>query len=144
MNPKKGRIVPTMGTLVPKVGRKNRRTLIYASMVADALRQEFHGRRGTIKTVMQWTGASERTVKHWLAGSRGPSGEHLVALAKHSEAIVMGFFLLSGHPRGIAGERLIEARQKLNELASLLGCRGDAGAPVTDQDGAMSGDDSTE
>ena len=33
-----------------------------------------------IKTVMKWTGAKERTVKNWFAGSNGTNGHHLAAL----------------------------------------------------------------
>jgi len=36
---------------------------------------------------MRWTGASERTVKYWIAGERGPSREHLIALARHSDIV---------------------------------------------------------
>jgi hypothetical protein len=37
---------------------------------------------------MRWTGASERTAKYWLSGERGPSGEHLILLAQHSDAVL--------------------------------------------------------
>lgn len=45
---------------------------------------------------MRWTGASERTVKYWLAGERGPSGDHLIALARHSDAVLFMLFALAG------------------------------------------------
>lgn len=32
-------------------------------------------------------GASERTVKYWISGERGPSGEPLIALARHSDIV---------------------------------------------------------
>ena len=38
---------------------------------------------------MRWTGASERTVKYWLSGERGPSGEHLIGLAQHSDTVLL-------------------------------------------------------
>ena len=38
---------------------------------------------------MRWTGASERTAKYWLSGERGPSGEHLIRLAQHSDAVLI-------------------------------------------------------
>ena len=44
---------------------------------------------------MRWTGASERTVKYWFAGERGPSGEHLILLARHSDAIVLVLLALA-------------------------------------------------
>src|SRR3546814_2028914 len=33
-----------------------------------------------VKIVMRWTGASERSVKHWLAGVHAPRGMHLLGL----------------------------------------------------------------
>lgn len=48
-----------------------------------------------IKTAMRWTGASERTVKYWFAGERGPSGEHLILLTRHSDAIVLVLLALA-------------------------------------------------
>ena len=51
---------------------------------------------GPIKMAMRWTGASERTVKYWLAGERGPSGDHLIALARHSDAVLFVLLALAG------------------------------------------------
>jgi hypothetical protein len=45
---------------------------------------------------MRWTGASERTVKYWFSGERGPSGDHLIALARHSDAALCGVLALAG------------------------------------------------
>jgi hypothetical protein len=45
---------------------------------------------------MRRTGASERTVKYWLAGERGPSGDHLIALARHSDAVLFMLLALAG------------------------------------------------
>ena len=77
-----------MGTIVPKTG-----TIVHLEAdVADyrsaiALRDELGLTHRAVKTAMRWTGASERTVKYWIAGERGPSGEHLIALARHSDIV---------------------------------------------------------
>ena len=57
----------------------------FEQAIAAALKGELGSTHRTIKTVMRWTGASERTVKHWFAGTHGPSGQNLIALARHSE-----------------------------------------------------------
>jgi hypothetical protein len=44
---------------------------------------------------MRWTGASERSVKYWFAGERGPSGEHLLSLARHSDAVLIVLLALA-------------------------------------------------
>lgn len=55
--------------------------------MAMALHEELGSTSRAIKMAMRWTGASERTVKYWLAGERGPSGDHLIALARHTEKL---------------------------------------------------------
>jgi hypothetical protein len=81
-----------MGTIVPKIGKLLHPGGIprdYRAAIAMALHAEIGSTHRAIKTAMQWTGASERTVKYWFAGERGPSGEHLILLARHSDAIVL-------------------------------------------------------
>jgi len=68
----------------------------YASVVALALKQEVGNSRRSVKTLMRWTGAGERTVKNWLCAVRGPSGPHLVALAGHSASVHFALLALSG------------------------------------------------
>jgi hypothetical protein len=45
---------------------------------------------------MCWTGARERTVKYWFSGERGARGDHLVALARHSDAVLYVVLALAG------------------------------------------------
>lgn len=85
MRIKMGTVVPKMGTTVPPAADQAR----YRTAVADALRQELGPTHQAIKTAMRWTGASERTAKYWLSGERGPSGEHLILLAQHSDAVLV-------------------------------------------------------
>ena len=72
--------------MFPKTGNKlhprrlDSRT--YARAIADALRTELGQSHRATKTLMKWTGASERTVKNWLSGAYGPSGDNLVQLSE--------------------------------------------------------------
>jgi len=64
-----------MGTSVPKMGttvHPDADQTAYRTAIADALRRELGPTHQAIKTVMRWTGASERTAKYWLSGERGP------------------------------------------------------------------------
>jgi hypothetical protein len=65
----------------------------FSGLIATALRNDLGSTHQAIKTIMRWTGASERTAKNWLMGVNGPSGEHLVRLARHSDE-VFGLFLI--------------------------------------------------
>ena len=81
-----------MGTSVPKMGTTvhlDADQTAYRKAIADALRRELGPTHQAIKTVMRWTGASERTAKYWLSGERGPSGEHLIRLAQLSDAVLI-------------------------------------------------------
>jgi hypothetical protein len=120
MRSKKGTSVPKMGTIVPNTIAAGRDRVQYAGMVATALRKDLGNTNSAIKTVMQWTDASERTVKYWFAGIRGPSGEHLSILARHSDAVVSGFLCLAGRDHSVAAGKIAEARGKLDELCELF------------------------
>ena len=79
MFPKKGTVVPTS---------RNGTGGHYASTIATALRSELGTSARATKTVMHWTGASDRAAKYWLSGGRGPDGWHLILLAKNSDAVM--------------------------------------------------------
>jgi hypothetical protein len=74
----------------------------YALVIAAALQDEVGDTHRAIKTLVRWTGASERTVKNWLAGTSGPSGEHLIALARSSDEVFDAIVLLTGRSPGSA------------------------------------------
>lgn len=100
MRIKMGTVVQKMGTTVPSAADQAR----YRQAIADALRRELGPTHQAIKTVMRWTGASERTAKYWLSGERGPSGEHLIRLARQSDAVLITILTMS--------ERLSEQRDR--------------------------------
>ncbi len=58
----------------------------YAELIAEALRLEHDETHRSVKTIMRWTGASERSVKNWLSGEIGPSGYFLMRLCVKSQA----------------------------------------------------------
>lgn len=93
--PVKGRTFPNSGRVFPTQAKRQQRARIYARAIADTLNGEI--RRGaSIKTIMGWTGAGERTVKIWLTSASGPRGEHLIGLICSSEAVFERVLTLSG------------------------------------------------
>lgn len=92
MRVKMGTVVPKMGTTVHLAADQTD----YRKAIAAALRAELGPTHQAIKTAMRWTGASERTVKYWLSGERGPSGEHLIRLAQHSDAVLVTVLTMAG------------------------------------------------
>src|SRR6266480_4006655 len=109
--------------MLPKTGKVLRKSdgsevcgLTYAAAVAFALHDELGESHRGLKVVMRWTGASERTAKNWFAGTRGPTGEHLVSLVRHSDAVLTVLLRLAGREALLVTASLIEARSKLTDI----------------------------
>ena len=77
---------PKKGMVVPK--SRGKAADDYATVIADALRAELGDSGRATKTIMHWTGASDRAAKYWLSGVRGPDGRHLILLARHSDTVL--------------------------------------------------------
>ena len=110
--PKKGKVFPKKGRVLHSQTESER----YAVVIAAALRQDVGGTHRAIKTVVRWTGANERTVKYWLAGTSGPKGEHLVALAHHSDAVHEAFMRLAAREQAMAVGKVVDARNMLLQV----------------------------
>lgn len=70
----------------------------YLADIRMALRVEFGGTGGATKTIMRWTGVSDRTARNWISGAAGPSGFHLICLARESNAVLAAMLAMSGRP----------------------------------------------
>ena len=116
MFPKKGKTLPPRlrGLGKPTTAEEFRRS------ISSALHSELGSTHQAVKTVMRWTGASERTVKHWFAGTHGPSGQHLITLVRNSDAVLMYFSIAADRPSLEIGAQLIGLRDKLIELARTI------------------------
>jgi hypothetical protein len=86
---------PKMGKTFPNVDGKKINRIEYPTAIAAALNRELGGSHRAIKTVMKWTGVSERTAKNWIAGFHGPAGEHLIELLRNSDEVVATVLSLS-------------------------------------------------
>jgi hypothetical protein len=92
----------------------------YAAAIADALRTELGGSHRATKTVMRWTGASERTVKNWLSARCGPSGGHLICLARESDTVLATVLALADRNHHMVGGELRNIRDSLDEVVRLI------------------------
>lgn len=88
MFPKSGRKLPDKKSRLNEVE--------YLNEIRAALRKELGGKGGAVKTIMSWTGASDRTARNWMTGAGGPNGYHLVCLARHSNAVLSAMLVMSG------------------------------------------------
>ena len=69
---------------------------------------------------MKWTGAGERTVKNWLAGVSGPSGQHLIDLMRHSDEVLEVLLVLAGRQQIAAAKKVVDVRNKLAEAVERI------------------------
>jgi len=109
MLPKKGIVFPSDENLEP-----------YSRAVAYALKCELGSTHQAVKIIMGWTGAGERTVKNWLAGISGPSGQHLVELVRYSDGVLAVLLVLAGREQAVAAQTLLDARNKLADAVEQI------------------------
>ena len=112
--------------MFPKKGNKlhpkrhpNGAAISFNLTIAAALRAELGSTHQATKTVIRWTGASERTVKHWFAGTHGPSGDHLVQLMANSDGVLKVLLVRAGRRGSLSGAKVIEIQ---NYLMGALKC----------------------
>lgn len=118
MLPKKGIVFPNgenLGT--------------YPQAVAYALKCELGSTHQAIKIIRRWTGAGERTVKNWLAGTSGPSGQHLVDLIRNSDNVLAVLLILAGRQQVVAAQRLVDVRNKLAQTVEEVDAMMNEGNP---------------
>ena len=92
----------------------------YARAVAYALRCELGSSHQAVKTIRRWTGAGERTVKNWLGGISGPSGQHLVELIRHSDDVLQVMLILAGRQQALAVQKVADVRNTLAETVEQI------------------------
>jgi hypothetical protein len=112
MFPKKGNKLHPQGQQ-PGIGVE------FARAIAAALRRELGSTHQAIKSVMHWTGASDRTVKHWFAGTHGPSGAHLMQLMRSSDEVLRTVLSLAERRGSLPEARAAELR---GHLAAAMEC----------------------
>jgi hypothetical protein len=116
--PPKGNVLPKLGKELPTARRNS--SIGYAAAIAEALTTELRGSNRAIKTVMRWTGASERTVKGWLSGTSGPSGEHLISLLQNSDTLLERVLRLAGRGSLIEGRRLESLKNTMVQAVATI------------------------
>src|SRR5262249_10507308 len=110
-----GKMFPKTGNFFPISGTRR-----YRTAVAAALRAEVGKSHQAVKTVMRWTGASERTVKNWLAGRSGPRGEHLIGLLHNSDKLLETILQLAGRELLSGPEAVLEVRALMARIIERL------------------------
>src|SRR5688572_12299333 len=112
---------PKEGNKFPRRPRADKGSSAYARIVSAALRHSLDDSHRSIKTVMRWTHANERTVKNWLTGANGPNGDYLLVLLGKSDAVVDALIGTLSEDRLVAlAIRLIRRRDTDHHLPSAM------------------------
>lgn len=106
-------MLPKTGQKFPGGNDRDGRRATYTGIVADALARELGSTHRAAKILMGWTGAGERTVKHWLAGAHGPGGGHLLVLMRESEEVFRAVVAACGRCDGAATPRISGAPDRV-------------------------------
>lgn len=89
--------------MVPKSGSRLPKSQISLSdsqlseFIGLALRDELGGSRRAAKTIIAWTGVSDRTARAWLNGNASPSSLHLLMMAAQCTSVMTTMLRLTGH-----------------------------------------------
>lgn len=73
-----------------------------------------------IKTVAGWTGANERTVKNWFSGQFGPSGKHLLVLARRSQEVFTTMLAIMDRQELLVALEFDEIEHRIERLTALI------------------------
>jgi hypothetical protein len=87
---------PKAGKVFPRSGGPTGTHPKYADVVAAALKSKLGNTHQATKTVMKWTGANERTAKHWIRGDVGPNGDHLLDLIRQCPDVLQAILRACG------------------------------------------------
>ncbi len=92
----------------------------FATEIAAALKRTVSSRQIQVKTIALWTGTNERTVKNWLSGAYGPSGDHLMVLARHSDEVLNAILMMVGHEELLPVIDLASLETRILDLLKLV------------------------
>jgi hypothetical protein len=90
-------VFPKTGNLFPN-GSGRLCESDYVVAVSKALKEELGSGTSAAKQIQRWTEASDRTARNWLTGVVGPSGHHLMRLARESDAVLAAVLTMSERP----------------------------------------------
>lgn len=117
--PPKGEELPKKGEELPFARTRQEHAQEFAQAIADALKEEL-ARGASIKTIMAWTGAGERTVKEWLAGSNAPRAFQVECLMRSSDLVYERLIIRSGRKPVVNREGLEALRRQLTGVVGAI------------------------
>jgi hypothetical protein len=92
----------------------------FADVIGAAMRSEWGATPSARKEIGRITRANERAVRNWFEGRNGPSGENLVLLIRHSDAVLESVLILSGRHHLVHAAGVFGLRDRMKELVDAI------------------------
>jgi hypothetical protein len=92
----------------------------FPQLIAQALHAEWGASSSARKTVGRITNANERAVRNWFEGRNAPSGENLVSLIRHSDAVLETVLVAADRKNLLPQIHLTRLKVRLQDLLDLL------------------------
>ena len=92
----------------------------FPDLIAEALRAEWGSASSARKAVGLITRANERAVRNWFEGANGPSGENLVCLMQHSDAVLSAVLRASQRDQLLPAVSLLRLKTSLRSALDSL------------------------
>jgi len=92
----------------------------FPEMIAAALHEEWGSSPSARKAVGLITRANERAVRNWFDGRNGPSGENLVCLIQHSDAVLSAVLRASHRDQLLPAVGLLSLKTPLRSALQSL------------------------
>jgi len=88
----------------------------FAVAIAAALVTDFGASPSAVKRVARLASANERAVRNWFEAKNSPSGENLIGLIRHSDAVLSAILTLAGRGPLNGSDHLASVRRHAVEL----------------------------
>lgn len=97
----------------------------FIDAIAAAMLVEWGQTPSALKEIGRITHTNERTVRNWVDGRNGPTGENLVALMRHSDEVLTTVLELSGRHDLVPASSLMSLRPALVRAVNAIDrCQG--------------------
>lgn len=92
----------------------------FPQLIAAAMRTEWGSSPSARKEVGRITRANERAVRNWFDGRNGPSGENLVSLIQHSDAVFETVLALASRRNALPALGVLTLRTHLRTVLAAI------------------------
>lgn len=110
---------PKTGLLLP-AKQPPFKTVALVDILKSSLQSELGNSRRATKTVMRWTGVSDKAARSWINGLASPNGIHLFNIMKNSPVTTITLLEMAGYQEVSLTLELRQIEENLNLTLSKM------------------------